>query len=328
MPDPRRHADAAAARRARGRAVGYCLRLTGQDRRHAEDVVQETLLRAWRHRDRARPVAGGGPGLAVHGRAQHRDRRVAHRRVQASAGRRAARRGRDDDRTDQLLLSWVVAEALTRLSPEHRAVLLECYYRGRPVAEAARRLGVPEGTVKSRTHYALRALQAGAGGDGGGRMSCEFAHDDGAYVLGALSPAERLAFERHLAAAPSAPARSELAGLPGLLGRVARRSWSRRPTSRCRTRCCPRWSGRCAAAGAAARWATVGLAPRPRRWSWPPCRSGSRQHGDDARRRPRHPSRAQPPSTAVGRGRWSRSARSRCGPPSTWSRSRGAPGST
>ena len=68
-------------------------------------------------------------------------------------------RGDEDDRTDRLLLSWVVADALTRLSEEHRAVLLECYYRGRPVAEAARRLGVPEGTVKSRTHYALRALR-------------------------------------------------------------------------------------------------------------------------------------------------------------------------
>ena len=64
-----------------------------------------------------------------------------------------------EDHTDQLLLSWVVADALTRLSPEHRAVLLECYYRGRPVAEAAARLGVPVGTVKSRTHYALRALR-------------------------------------------------------------------------------------------------------------------------------------------------------------------------
>ncbi len=63
------------------------------------------------------------------------------------------------DRTDQLLLSWVVAEAITKLSPDHRAVLLECYYRGVPVAEAARRLGIPEGTVKSRTHYALRALR-------------------------------------------------------------------------------------------------------------------------------------------------------------------------
>jgi RNA polymerase sigma-70 factor (ECF subfamily) len=67
--------------------------------------------------------------------------------------------GEQDDRTDELLQSWVVAEALTKLSDEHRAVLLECYYRGRPVAEAAQRLGIPEGTVKSRTHYALRALR-------------------------------------------------------------------------------------------------------------------------------------------------------------------------
>ena len=63
------------------------------------------------------------------------------------------------DQTDTLLQSWVVAEAITLLSPEHRNVLLECYYRGRSVAEASRRLGVPEGTVKSRTHYALRALR-------------------------------------------------------------------------------------------------------------------------------------------------------------------------
>ena len=42
---------------------------------------------------------------------------------------------------------------------DHRAVLLACYYRGMSVADAARLLEVPEGTVKSRTHYALRALR-------------------------------------------------------------------------------------------------------------------------------------------------------------------------
>jgi Putative zinc-finger len=52
-------------------------------------------------------------------------------------------------------------------------------------------------------------------------MSCRFAHDDGAYVLGALSPTERLAFERHLPGCEECT-RSvrRLAGLPGLLGRV------------------------------------------------------------------------------------------------------------
>lgn len=52
-------------------------------------------------------------------------------------------------------------------------------------------------------------------------MSCRFAHDDGAYVLGALSPGDRREFERHLAGcADCTRAVAELAGLPGLLGRV------------------------------------------------------------------------------------------------------------
>jgi len=38
-------------------------------------------------------------------------------------------------------------------------VLLETYYRGRPYAEVAKELGVPEGTVKSRVYYGLRALR-------------------------------------------------------------------------------------------------------------------------------------------------------------------------
>ena len=48
---------------------------------------------------------------------------------------------------------------MQRLSAEHRAVILECYYRGSSVAQAAERLRIPPGTVKSRTHYALHALR-------------------------------------------------------------------------------------------------------------------------------------------------------------------------
>ncbi len=63
------------------------------------------------------------------------------------------------DESEQVLQQWVVAQALTRLSAEHRAVLRECYFAGRSVADAARTLGIPEGTVKSRTHYALMNLR-------------------------------------------------------------------------------------------------------------------------------------------------------------------------
>jgi anti-sigma factor RsiW len=52
-------------------------------------------------------------------------------------------------------------------------------------------------------------------------MSCSYADWDGAYVLGALSPGDRLEFERHVQGCTScAAAVRDIAGLPGLLGRV------------------------------------------------------------------------------------------------------------
>ena len=139
---------------------GYCVRLTGNDRARAEDVLQETLLRAWRNSavlDQSRGSVRAwlvtvARNIVVD---EWRSRRLRSELTVAEVPEPA---GTGDD-TDQLLLSWVVADAISRLSPEHRAVLVECYYRGVSVAEASRRLGVPEGTVKSRTHYALRALR-------------------------------------------------------------------------------------------------------------------------------------------------------------------------
>ncbi len=138
----------------------FCLRLVGNDRARAEDVVQETMLRAWRHR----AILESSPAalrawLYTVARNIAIDEWRRHRVHPETPVAEVPERGIQDDVSDQLLLSWVVAEAVTRLSPDHRAVLLECFYRGRPVAEAARLLGVPEGTVKSRTHYALRALK-------------------------------------------------------------------------------------------------------------------------------------------------------------------------
>ena len=138
----------------------FCLRLTDGDRNRAEDVAQETLLRAWRNRKvLERSEASTRAWLFTVARNividEWRAKRVRGEVVVADV----PEVGETQDRTDDLLQSWIVAEAVTKLSPEHRAVLLECYYRGASVAEAASRLGVPEGTVKSRTHYALRALR-------------------------------------------------------------------------------------------------------------------------------------------------------------------------
>jgi len=60
---------------------------------------------------------------------------------------------------EQAVDHQLVAAAMRTLSLEHREVLFECYLRGASVAQAAATIGVPPGTIKSRTHYALRALR-------------------------------------------------------------------------------------------------------------------------------------------------------------------------
>ena len=139
----------------------HALRLVSGDRQRAEDLVQETLLRAWRHPEALDPQRGSVRAWLF--------TTARHLAIDAWR-RRASRVGEvvtDDlpepppeiDEADRSVEAWTVAEALARLSPAHRDVLVECFYQGRSVAEAAVRLGVPPGTVKSRTHYALRSLR-------------------------------------------------------------------------------------------------------------------------------------------------------------------------
>lgn len=137
----------------------YCVRLVSGDRARAQDVVQETLIRAWRHPavlDQSERSARAWL-FTVARRLVIDDWRS--RRAHPEILTDTIPEARTDDGTDRLLQSWVVADALHQLSDDHRQVIVECFYRGRSVAEAARQLGIPEGTVKSRTHYALRALR-------------------------------------------------------------------------------------------------------------------------------------------------------------------------
>ncbi len=137
----------------------FVCRLNGGDRVRAQDVVQETMLRAWRSPDvRAQTRGSARSWLFTVAR-----RIVVDEWRSPRASRELVTGGDVDvaqsDRTDAVLDAWLVTEALERLTPEHRAVLVECYYRGRSTVEAARVLGVPEGTVRSRTHDGLRALR-------------------------------------------------------------------------------------------------------------------------------------------------------------------------
>lgn len=145
----------------RGPVYRFLLGLSYGDRHTAEDLTQETFLRAWRTIDSLHTdISTVRPWLFT----------VA-RRVAIDAAR--ARRARppevtmiDDgvattvDDTDRVLIRQLVHQALATLSRDHYQVLFDVYFRGLSAKETAQRLGIPEGTVKSRVHHALRGLRA------------------------------------------------------------------------------------------------------------------------------------------------------------------------
>ncbi|MCW2700378.1 MAG: polymerase, sigma-24 subunit, subfamily [Blastococcus sp.] len=140
--------------------LAYALRLTNGDRARAEDIVQETLLRAWRNPelldDDVRPVR---PWLFTVAQRLAIDAHRARSARPTEVGDAGLATAPSLDAVEQTLDRILVADALQALTHDHRAVIVETYYRGRTVAEAATALGIPPGTVKSRCYYALRALK-------------------------------------------------------------------------------------------------------------------------------------------------------------------------
>jgi RNA polymerase sigma-70 factor (ECF subfamily) len=139
-----------------GELYGFAVRSLG-DSGLAEEAVQETFLRAWRAGERFDPQIGSlrtwlfailRNVVIDLGRARAVRPPLAEREVEPAV-----------EPFEEALLAWQLEEAMRRIGDQHRRVLVETYYRGRPYAEVAEELGVPEGTVKSRVYYGLRALR-------------------------------------------------------------------------------------------------------------------------------------------------------------------------
>ncbi|MFL5832631.1 MAG: sigma-70 family RNA polymerase sigma factor [Solirubrobacterales bacterium] len=139
-----------------GELYGFAVRSLG-DAGLAEEAVQETFVRAWRAGDRFDPKIGSlrtwlfailRNVVIDLGRARSVRPGVAEGGVEPSV-----------EPLDEALTAWQVEEAMRRIGEDHRRVIVETYYRGRPYAVVAEELGVPEGTVKSRVYYGLRALR-------------------------------------------------------------------------------------------------------------------------------------------------------------------------
>ncbi|GLW89289.1 sigma-70 family RNA polymerase sigma factor [Actinokineospora globicatena] len=142
--------------------LAYARRVTGCPHR-AEDVVQETWIRAWKHQDKLTEDRGSVRAWLT---------RVAHNIAVDQHRGRAARPSEvelpETDVTtapgcaDQVLDRVMVDAALEALPEPHRQTVVEVYFADRTAASAAITLQVPVGTVKSRLHYALRTLRESA----------------------------------------------------------------------------------------------------------------------------------------------------------------------
>jgi RNA polymerase sigma-70 factor (ECF subfamily) len=137
------------------------MRTTGADLAQAEDILQETILRAWQHPESvSRGLDQALPWLLTVARRISIDQfRMRAARPQELVDEVPPTGALVPDPADRIVADRDVAVALAELHPRHRAVLLEVHVRDRSVAQAAEKLGVPVGTVKSRTYHAVRALR-------------------------------------------------------------------------------------------------------------------------------------------------------------------------
>lgn len=155
----------AALQREHGRPLfALLLRLCDGDRQRAEDLVQETLVRAWQHPEalRADSFDSVRPWLMTVARRLAIDARRARQARPAEVGDAVLDHAHAPvcaDHAERAAAALDVREAVKTLTPQHREVLVLVYFQGASVAEAAQALGIPPGTVKSRAYYALRALR-------------------------------------------------------------------------------------------------------------------------------------------------------------------------
>jgi RNA polymerase sigma-70 factor (ECF subfamily) len=139
----------------------YAWRLT-RDRARAQDVVQETLLRAWQHPEVANDSERSARSwlfTVARNMIIDESRSLRFRReVSTLDGSRGPDRACPDE-VNAALDRLLIGDALARLTPEHRAVVRRSYFQGWTTAQIAADLRIVDGTVKSRLHYALRALR-------------------------------------------------------------------------------------------------------------------------------------------------------------------------
>jgi RNA polymerase sigma-70 factor (ECF subfamily) len=137
---------------------GLALRRLG-DRGRAEDAVQETFASVWRAAGSYRPERGpGAPWLYAVARNAIVDNGRARREPPVEGVEEKAGDETPADRAEAGWVAWRVHRALAELPENERIVIELAYWRGRSQSEIAELLGIPLGTVKTRTRTGLARL--------------------------------------------------------------------------------------------------------------------------------------------------------------------------
>jgi RNA polymerase sigma-70 factor, ECF subfamily len=140
---------------------GFAVSALG-DRGQAEELVQEVFTRVWRHAQSFDPDKASFRTW-LYGIARNAiidlKRRQSVRPALAVHQESEDQQGAVDDAFERALLKWQVGSALDRLTPEHRQVIRLAHFQGLTLREISERTGIPLGTIKSRTSYALRGLR-------------------------------------------------------------------------------------------------------------------------------------------------------------------------
>jgi RNA polymerase sigma-70 factor, ECF subfamily len=147
----------------------FCSRLVG-DRGLAEEAVQETFLRAWRAAERWDPASGSvrtwmfaiARNVCID-LLRSRSRRFPVERTgnvdQIHRHGNETHEAYEESGFDGVMSSWMLEEALRRITPEQRDALVLTYVRDRPYSEIAAVLGIPEATLRTRVFYGLKSLR-------------------------------------------------------------------------------------------------------------------------------------------------------------------------
>jgi RNA polymerase sigma-70 factor (ECF subfamily) len=147
---------------AHGSALEHWARGRFSDATVAEEVVQDVVVAAWRKHHQFDSERGSERawifGIARNVAATSHERGRRHLRSITTA--KTPEEGREDVEVAQLVDRSLIADGLRSLSSEHQSVIVAAYWERLSTREIGHKLGIPDGTVKSRLHYALRILRA------------------------------------------------------------------------------------------------------------------------------------------------------------------------